>query len=112
VRYAAAGAPQDILLLRAPANAGLGLAVRDRAIDPRAEVGAVVVTAVVEGSRADLAGIQPRDVIEAVDETEVQSRKQLLAILANTPSGGAVKLKIRRGRVRLDIGVVPQPLGQ
>jgi S1-C subfamily serine protease len=96
-------AQQDTMLLRAPANTGVGLALRDRGPT-------VAVTAVVEGSPSDVVGIRARDIIEAVDGVNVKSAKHLLAVFAAAPRGKAVKLSIRRGSSRLEVNVVPQPV--
>jgi S1-C subfamily serine protease len=101
-----AAAQQDITLLRAPARFDAGLVLRDRAA-ARGGQAAVVVTAVEDGSPADLAGIRARDVIETIDETSMTTAKDVLTVLRNTPAGKSVMLTIRRGRARLQLTVVP-----
>jgi serine protease Do len=57
----------------------------------------VIVANVVPGSPAEEAGMQPRDVITAVDETAIESSADLFAALREYRPGDRVRLTVVRG---------------
>jgi serine protease Do len=85
----------------------LGLAVRPLTPDEREEVGAKggVVVEGVQGAAAR-AGIQPGDVVLAVNGTEISSVEQLRGVVAHADK--RVALLVERGRARI---FVPVELG-
>jgi hypothetical protein len=115
-RSADARAPQDdtmllrgpIMLLQAPSNVDVGLTVRDQPAPRRGAGGTVVVSVVSKGSSADIAGMRANDVIEAIDDLNVDTARQLFVLLGDTAPGKAVTLTIRRGQSRFDVRLVPR----
>ncbi len=82
--------------------------------DAEATGAAVVVVKVLPGSPADAAGIQPDDLITALNGEPVRSSQELVSRLAAMKPGTEVKLEGRRGRqvFRLKLKVVertPRP---
>jgi S1-C subfamily serine protease len=82
-----------------------GVELRDLAPgDPGyGSVRGVLVAAVAAGSRAARSGLQPGDIVTAVNRTPVSSVRELSAALAAAPD--AVALSIVRGEQRLFIVV-------
>jgi S1-C subfamily serine protease len=67
------------------------------------------ITSVVPGSPAAQAGLQPGDVITAIDGTEIQSDSALAQILSGDKPGDTVTLTVLRGSQTLTVKVT---LGQ
>ena len=57
----------------------------------------VVVSAVKEGGPADQAGVKPDDIILAIDGEKVADGDELVARVADTPVGQAIKVTVDRG---------------
>ena len=75
-------------------------------------VGPVVepqVRAVSPGEPADIAGMQPDDVIEALEGQHVSSQDLIKRI--NASAGQSIRLTVRRGEGRHEIDVVPALVG-
>ena len=98
------------MVLRSPSSVNVGLTVRDESTDQRVAAGTVVVSAVAKGSPADIVGIKPNDIIEAIDDLDVDTGRQLFVLLGDTPPGRAARLRVRRGATRFDVRMVPQGL--
>jgi serine protease Do len=75
----------------------IGLRLREQA------GGGVLVAAVAEGSPAALAGIEPGDLIEALDGEPLDSPATLVLMLTRLPIGSEVTLRIRRGGEGVDL---------
>jgi serine protease DegS len=73
--------------------------------------GGVVVTRMYRGSPAVAAGIQPGDLILAIDGLSARSAQDVTARLALSKPGSSVKLRIQRGRQTADVDskVVERP---
>ena len=56
-----------------------------------------VITEVIPGSPAALAGLQSGDVILAVDDRRTETRDALIAAIRARKAGESVKLKVQRG---------------
>ena len=67
--------------------------------------GGVLVLAVAEGSPAAAAGIEPGDLIEALDGEPLDSPATLVLMLTRLPIGSEVTLRIRRGEEAVDLPV-------
>jgi regulator of sigma E protease len=67
------------------------------------------VIAVSPGEPADNAGVQSRDVIEALDGKHVSSKDLIERI--NASAGQSIRLTVRRGDSRRDVDVVPALVG-
>jgi len=89
-------------------RAALGLTVRV-VIDSQSRVLGVGVIAVTAGGPAALAGIQPGDIITAIDRTPIQSVTELNVFLAQKKPGEQVTVTITRDDSSLD---VPVTLGE
>ena len=55
------------------------------------------VTAVANGSAADEAGLQPGDIILAIDGIRLESASKTLDMIAETTPGTTLELEISRG---------------
>jgi len=105
-RIRIAGAP----LCKDEVNPILGLAIVRQSEFPRARQaaaarrfpdGRLYVTAVFEGMAAERAGVQPGDVLVAVDGRQVYKETQ--AYKAGAPEGGAVEIEIERAGKQLRV---------
>jgi serine protease DegQ len=56
----------------------------------------VIITGILRGGPADLAGIRPGDVLVAVNGTQVTDSSTMLGLVANLPPGSIANLKIIR----------------
>jgi serine protease Do len=75
----------------------------------------VVVNAVVKGSPAATAGMQPGDVLLKVGSTEVTARfaeeiPPVMQLLADLPEGKPIELTLRRKDEQKTLSLTPQPL--
>jgi len=68
----------------------------------------LVVTAVDAGSPADDAGIQPGDVIHAVNRHQVDSTSAYLKAIDNTPKGKPVLLQVQRQENTFFVAIRPE----
>lgn len=75
---------------------------------PVAEAVQVRITAVAPGSPAELAGIQPGDVIVAVDGLSVSDDVDVVVERARVNAGVAMPLIVRRGETELEVWVTPR----
>jgi S1-C subfamily serine protease len=92
----------------------LGLAGRQRPLDRRLvrfhrlkKESAVEAISVDPGGPAGQAGLRDGDLIVGIQDQEVASVDDLHRFLADWPVGGAVTLKVLRGREILSLTVVP-----
>jgi S1-C subfamily serine protease len=101
-----------------PANAEkgstLGVVVGDLSFEQIDELGislGVLVHSVVPDSPADQAGVEPGDIVIALDGTPVYSPQRLQWIMSTQPAGEPVTLSVRRGDAQagevIGIQVVP-----
>jgi len=67
------------------------------------------VTSTVPGASAERAGVQPGDIIQAVDGAKILNFNDLRGEISKRKIGDTVKVKIRRGADQLEI---PVPLGE
>jgi serine protease DegS len=91
----------------------LGLLPQDLTDEQAQRVGAAVVVAeVLAGSPADTAGIQPNDVITALNGDNMHNAQELVSRLAAMKPGTDVQLEGRRGRqaFKLKLQVVERPI--
>jgi serine protease Do len=63
----------------------------------RADVAGTRVTKVRPGSPAFLAGLQPDDVVVEVNRKETRTAADFAAVVKETPVGGLLKIRLRRG---------------
>ena len=94
----------------------------DPAVSRQTGVEGVLVLGVVEGSPAHDAGIQPTrrdprtgdlllgDVIIGIDDKTVENEKDLFKALDDKNVGDKIKVKVRRGKQTLELGVTLEPL--
>jgi S1-C subfamily serine protease len=59
------------------------------------------VTSMVADGPADLAGVRVGDIVESVDQRDVYTMSQLMALVRHDRPGQTVELKLRRGATRL-----------
>jgi serine protease DegS len=91
----------------------LGFLPQDLSDEQAQRVGAAVVVAeVLTGSPADTAGIQPNDVITALNGDSMHNAQELVSRLAAMKPGTDVQLEGRRGRqaFKLKLQVVERPI--
>jgi serine protease DegS len=91
----------------------LGFLPQDLTDEQAQRVGAAVVVAeVLTGSPADTAGIQPNDVITALNGDSMHNAQELVSRLAAMKPGTDVQLEGRRGRqaFKLKLQVVERPI--
>jgi len=65
----------------------------------------VLIVELLRGSAADRAGVEPGDVVVAIEGRPVESAAQLRNELARAPVGAHLKLTVARGRRRLELTV-------
>ena len=70
----------------------------------------VLIVDVVANSPAETAGLQPGDVILAIDERSVMDFERVQRIVEDTAIGDSLQLQIARGDERLTLEVRPGPL--
>lgn len=93
---------EQILMRGRPIRGFLGVQMRDldmmlrSQLDYGGESGALV-TGVVPGSPAEVAGLQLWDVIVSIDGKTIQSSNQLLNLIQSSRVGGAVAIEVWRG---------------
>jgi serine protease Do len=65
----------------------------------------IVVLAIYKGSPAEKAGLQPKDVITAVDGVAVTNNEEFQAAIIKHKIGEVIKLSIERGQTKADVNV-------
>lgn len=74
----------------------------------------VLIYSVLHGSPADKSGIQPGDVLVAVDGREVQAPREMLDLVASLPPGQVAAFRLLRGKEKIElkipVGRRPTPL--
>ncbi len=84
----------------------LGVGIQDISEEVAAYYGikerkGVLVTEVFPGDPADMAGIQPKDIILSVDDKTVENARELTGVIANIQVGDKVKIKaMREGKIK------------
>jgi serine protease Do len=71
-----------------------------------AKDGGVVVNEVQPGGPADKAGLKPEDIIVAIDSKQIKNGEELVAIVASSPVGQKLNLKVLRNGRSTEIAVV------
>lgn len=70
------------------------------------EVHGVLISGVLEGGPADLAGIEPGDVITRIDNRKTNSAQNVLEIISTLKPGSKVKVHAWRGKQKLEFLVL------
>jgi S1-C subfamily serine protease len=96
-------------------RAYLGIAGAQRVLPPRhaatlGQTAGVGVAEVVDGSPADLVGLQAKDVILAVDGTPVDSSGQLQRAMIGDAIGRPLRLRVLRGDEVIELVATPSEL--
>jgi S1-C subfamily serine protease len=96
-------------------RAYLGIAGAQRVLPPRhaaalGQAAGVGVAEVVDGSPADLVGLQAKDVILAVDGTPVDSSGQLQRAMIGDAIGRPLRLRVLRGDDVIELVATPREL--
>lgn len=74
-----------------------------------ASVRGVLIYSVLHGSPADKSGVQPGDVLVAVDGQEVQAPREMLDIVASLPPGQLAAFRLLRGKKTIELKI---PVGR
>jgi S1-C subfamily serine protease len=95
-------------------RAWLGAALQDLTPELAAQLSinaaqGVVITEIVEGAPADKAGIQPGDVVVALEGEDVRNATELALKVAGSKIGSTVTLKLLRGEAQLKLSVKLEP---
>jgi serine protease DegS/serine protease DegQ len=69
----------------------------------------VLIYSVLHGSPADKSGVQPGDVLVAVDGKEVQVPREMLDLVASLPPGQAAAFRLLRGKEKIELKI---PVGR
>ena len=93
---------EQILERGRPVRGFLGVQMRDLDLSLRSHLdyggeSGCLVTAVVPGSPAEMAGLQQWDVIISLDGKTIQSSNQLFSLIQGSRVGGAVAIEVWRG---------------
>jgi S1-C subfamily serine protease len=87
----------------------IGIEVRDISAEQAQELGlpqsGTLITGIINGGPADKGGIQPGDLLVAIDQQAVRDAQQMLQSIAELAPGHAARLTIRRGANSLDKSV-------
>ncbi|WP_313560965.1 trypsin-like peptidase domain-containing protein [Diaphorobacter nitroreducens] len=67
----------------------------------------VIITGVLQGGPAAVAGVRPGDVILSVEDKATNNVSQLLTAVASLKPGSAASFALQRGDARLQVSVVP-----
>ncbi|MBV2216695.1 MAG: trypsin-like peptidase domain-containing protein [Diaphorobacter sp.] len=67
----------------------------------------VIITGVLQGGPAAVAGVRPGDVILSVEHKATNNVSQLLTAVASLKPGSAASFALQRGDARLEVSVVP-----
>lgn len=57
----------------------------------------IIITAIAPDSPADLAGVQPKDILLSINERRVETREQLFSAIRQIPADSEVSLRVKRG---------------
>lgn len=57
----------------------------------------IIVTAIAPDSPADIAGVQPKDVLLSINDRRVETREQLASAIRQIPADSEITLRVRRG---------------
>ena len=100
LRINRSGAPMDLRLIPADPPASLGLQVLEEVagLEIAEQRGALVITGVSRGSRAEQMGLQPGDLVVGANGREVRSVRELNDILMRGVERSSIVLAIARGR--------------
>ncbi|MGD9644833.1 MAG: S1C family serine protease [Pirellulales bacterium] len=95
-------------------RAWLGAALQDLTPELAAELNidalqGVVIARIVPGAPADEAGLQPGDVVVALEGEDIHHSTELALKVAGSKIGSTVKLKVLRGEQELTISVKLEP---
>jgi S1-C subfamily serine protease len=93
---------EQILERGRPIRGFLGVQMRDLDLTLRSQLdyggeSGALVTAIVPGSPAEMAGLQQWDVIVSLDGKAIQSSNQLFSLIQGSRVGGAVAIEVWRG---------------
>ncbi|MBX9787277.1 MAG: trypsin-like peptidase domain-containing protein [Pirellulales bacterium] len=96
------------------ARAWLGASLQDLTPELAAQlnttaVQGVVITGIVQGAPAHKAGIQPGDVVVAIEGEEVRNASELAISVAGSKIGSTVSLKLKRGEKEMTVSVKLEP---
>ena len=69
------------------------------------------VTAVVDGGPAELAGVRVGDVVESIDEHEVDTIEDVMAVVRHDLPGQPVVIELRRGTLRVAVQATLTSMG-
>jgi serine protease Do len=69
------------------------------------------VTAVVDGGPAQRAGVQVGDVVESIDDHQVDSIEDVMALVRHDAPGQAIVVELRRGARRLAVNATLATMG-
>ena len=69
----------------------------------------ILVTDVVGGGPADVAGVEPGDLLLAVGNATVDTIETATRVVRELPASTAATLRVRRGREELSVAVTPLP---
>jgi thiol-disulfide isomerase/thioredoxin len=97
------GTERDAAAQSAKRRAWLGVELQ------KAPQGGVIARHVIATSPAAKAGIEDGDVLKTVDGAHLHDPSQLVARVAMLGPGGAMKLRIRRGKVERDVSLALAP---
>ncbi len=74
----------------------------------------ILITSVLNGSPADKSGVQPGDVLIAIDGQEVQIPREMLDLVASLPPGKAAVFRLLRGSRKIEVKILvgrrPRPV--
>jgi len=74
----------------------------------------ILISSVLNGSPADRSGVQPGDVLVAIDGQEVQIPREMLDLVASLPPGKAAVFRLLRGSKKIELKILvgrrPRPV--
>jgi len=112
------GVTQEIIANGRVVRGWIGVAPEDVDDSQAAQLGlargGVVITNLYLNSPAQASGLQPGDIVLALDGAEVRSAQDTLARIARKAPGESVRLKIQRGTQQreLELEVIERPRGR
>ncbi|MCL2657560.1 MAG: trypsin-like peptidase domain-containing protein [Betaproteobacteria bacterium] len=87
----------------------IGVEVRDVTVEQAQALGlaqsGILITGIINGGPADKGGIQPGDLLVAINQQAVRDAQQMLQSIAELAPGHAAKLMVKRGSSSLDKSV-------
>ena len=66
----------------------------------------ILITSVLNGSPADKSGVQPGDVLIAIDAQEVQIPREMLDLVASLPPGKVAVFRLLRGSRKIELKIL------